>query len=239
MLLITAGFYSKDMIIRQAYASTRGHICLWATAIAGALLTSMYTFLMVTLTFFGSSKTAVSRRPQWRMNLPVVELAVLSLIAGFANVFRTPGGAPLLSGFLESALPSAVSAPNSAGQEGLFEIFSSLISLGGILLIVMLMRNWSRFTAKLAGSTPGVSIYRLWFAGWGFDRFYNLQVLYFYIRLARINRGDVIDLLYVGIGKLSELAWRCLIVTQSGRVRSYTMGIARGAAIIIGLAVFQ
>ena len=51
--LITAGFYSKDLIIWQAFASVRGGPWLWAAALAGALLTALYTFRMVFLTFDG------------------------------------------------------------------------------------------------------------------------------------------------------------------------------------------
>ena len=119
--LVTAGFYSKDMIIWQVYASASGGVWLWAAAIAGALLTSMYTFRMVTLTFFGPLGKKVSRVPGWRMSLPLVVLAVLSIIAGFLDVPRILGGVPVLSSFLERALPAAVLASNQTGQEGLFD----------------------------------------------------------------------------------------------------------------------
>ena len=237
--LVTAGFYSKDMIIWQAYASARGSVWLWAAAIAGALLTSMYTFRMVTLTFFGPLGKKASRLPGWRMILPLVVLAVLSIIGGFVDVPRILGGVPVLSSFLERALPAAVLASNQMHKEGLFEIFSGVVSLGGIILIVLLIRgDWSRYTEKLAGSGPGEALHRFWFAGWGFDRVYDLLLVNPYVWLARINRNDAIDLIYRGIGMLTELAWRGLIVTENGRVRSYALGIALGAAIVIGLAVF-
>ncbi len=236
--LVTAGFYSKDMIIWQAYASTRGSTWLWAAAIAGALLTSIYTFRMVTLTFFGPLGKEVSRRPGWKMSVPMIVLAVLSVIAGFLDIPRLLGGLPVLSDFLQRALPSTVLAPDRTGQEGLFEIFSGLVSLGGILLIVLIMRYSTRSMAKLSESGPGEALHRLWFSGWGFDQLYDLLLVHPYAWLARINRNDVIDLFYYAIGRLSQLAWRGLIVTENGRVRSYAMGIALGAAIVIALAVF-
>jgi NADH-quinone oxidoreductase subunit L len=237
--LVTAGFYSKDMIIWQVYASARGGVWLWAAAIAGALLTSMYTFRMVTLTFFGPLGKRVSRLPGWRMGLPLVVLAVLSVVAGFVDIPRNLGGVPVLSAFLEKALPAAVIASTQMSREGLFEIFSGVVSLGGIILIILLIRgDWSHFTEKLAASETGEALHRLWFAGWGFDRIYDLLLVNPYVWLARINRNDAIDLIYRGIGRLAELSWRGLIVTENGRVRSYALGIALGAAIVIGLAVF-
>jgi len=234
--LVTAGFYSKDMIIWQSYASTQGGVWLWAGAIAGALLTSLYTFRMVTLTFFGPLGKEVRKTPGWQMIIPLVVLAVLSVIAGFLDVPRTLGGVPFLTTFLERALPSAHLASDRTGQEGLFEIFSGVVSLGGILLIVLLIR--SRITTKLTEWSPGEAIHRLWFSGWGFDRIYDLLLVNPYIWLARINQADVIDLFYQGIGRLSQLAWRGLVITEDGRVRSYAMGIALGAVIVIALAVF-
>ncbi len=103
----------------------------------------------------------------------------------------------------------------------------------------MLIRgDWSRFTKKLAGSGVGQSLHRFWFAGWDFDLVYDLLLVHPYVRLARINRNDAIDLVYRGIGLLTALAWRGLVITENGRVRSYALGIALGAAIVIGLAVF-
>ena len=97
-------------------------------------------------------------------------------------------------------------AANRTGLEGLFEILSGAVSLGGIFLIVLLMRNWSRFTETLARSSPGEALHRLWLAGWGFDRLYDLVLVHPYVWLARINRGDAVDQIYRGIG-LAEPAW--------------------------------
>ncbi len=98
--LVTAGFYSKDLIIWQAYASARGGAWLWAGALAGALLTSMYTFRMVALTFFGPPAGRVGRHGGWRIHLPMIVLAALSLVAGFVEMPETLGGVSLFSGFL-------------------------------------------------------------------------------------------------------------------------------------------
>ena len=118
----------------------------------------------------------------------------------------------------------------------MFEAFSGCISIGGILLIILLMQ--SRLFAKLAESGPGKALHRLWSTGWELDRLYDLLLVHPYVLLARINRSDVIDCFYIGIGRLSQLAWRGLVTTENGRVRSFVLGIVLGAAVFIGLAVF-
>src|SRR5512143_1776547 len=61
--LVTAGFYSKDMILWQAWSSDRGSIWLWIAGFAGAFITSVYTFRMFFLTFSGQATSEIERRP--------------------------------------------------------------------------------------------------------------------------------------------------------------------------------
>ena len=60
--VVTAGFYSKDLILFEAWSSVLGGPWLWLAGLVGALLTSVYTFRMVFLTFFGD----LQRRPAGR-----------------------------------------------------------------------------------------------------------------------------------------------------------------------------
>jgi NADH-quinone oxidoreductase subunit L len=235
--LVTAGFYSKDLIIWQSYASVRGSLWLWAAALAGALLTSMYTFRMVILTFFGRTGMQADRKPGWRMKLPMVVLAVLSLTAGLLELPKSLGNLPILSDFLASALPAAAEAAARQGREGLFELISGCVSLGGILVIYLFLRTAPRFTGKLVRTPVGAALHRWWFVGWGFDALYDWTVVYPYIWLARVDRNDVVDLFYRGIAWMSRLGYRGLSTTQTGRVRSYALGLAVGAVLIITLVV--
>src|SRR5207249_3630470 len=58
--LITAGFYSKDLILAQ---TARASVGLWAAGMAGAVLTSLYTYRLIALVFFGDVKSHVARGP--------------------------------------------------------------------------------------------------------------------------------------------------------------------------------
>ncbi|MGA9261740.1 MAG: NADH-quinone oxidoreductase subunit L [Desulfobacterales bacterium] len=235
--LVTAGFYSKDLIIWQSYASARGSVWLWAAALAGAFLTSLYTFRMVILTFFGPAGMQANRKPGWRMNLPMVVLAVLSLTAGFIELPRNLGNLPILSDFLTSTLPAAVITATREGRESLFGLISGCVSLGGILVIYLFLRTAPRFTEKLVQTPLGAALHRWWFAGWGFDALYNWTVVYPYIWLARINRNDGIDLFYRWIAWVNQMGYRALSATQTGRVRNYAVGLAIGAVFVVGLVV--
>ena len=66
--LITAGYFSKDLILWSAWNSPAGQPVLWGAGIVGVLLTALYTFRLIFLVFFGETRTAVSHRPGFRMN---------------------------------------------------------------------------------------------------------------------------------------------------------------------------
>ena len=84
--MVTAGFYSKDAILWYSFASVKGGVWLWVLGSVSALLTSIYTFRMVFLTFYGEQKTEISHYPGMAIKIPLVILGVLSLIAGFIEL---------------------------------------------------------------------------------------------------------------------------------------------------------
>ena len=55
---VTAGFYSKDLILSTLLASPQGGIWLWAAGLLGAFLTSVYAFRPVFVVFFGEGPGA-------------------------------------------------------------------------------------------------------------------------------------------------------------------------------------
>ena len=57
-LPLTSGFYSKDAILLSAYHSSWNGPLLWGVGLLGALLTSIYSFRLVFLVFFGEIKIA-------------------------------------------------------------------------------------------------------------------------------------------------------------------------------------
>jgi NADH-quinone oxidoreductase subunit L len=135
--LITAGFYSKDLIIWDSWVSDIGGFWLWAGALFGAFLTSIYTFRMVFLTFYRDATEYVRHlmpihQPGIRMQMPLVVLAVLSVGAGFIELPPTMGHLTLFSNFLHTALPPLQAAHASWGMELSFQLIAATVSLGGI-----------------------------------------------------------------------------------------------------------
>jgi NADH-quinone oxidoreductase subunit L len=74
---VTAGFYSKDLILLQTWSS--GAVGLWVLGLLGALLTALYSFRAVFIAFFGEPRTEVVPDPRYgiRIAIPLVILSVL------------------------------------------------------------------------------------------------------------------------------------------------------------------
>ena len=239
--LVTAGFYSKDMILSQAWGSPAGSVWLWLAGLVGALLTSLYTFRMVFITFFGPPTQDVSRRPSWAMKLPLVVLAVLSVIGGFIEIPRTLGDVPLLSDFLSTAfLGTAVPASTSEmgiGQEALLQIVAGLVSLGGIYLAYAMFFRHPAWLDSLVAKPVGAGLRRFWFEGWEFDRLYDSLLVRPYFWLANADRRDIVDLPFRGLTWLGRVSWYLLSQTQTGSLRWYTAAAVIGAAVLIAIMV--
>ena len=78
----TAGFYSKDHIIEAAFEK---NVVFGALALLGALVTAFYMTRLMMMTFFGEKRWLKGVHPHESpatMTIPLVVLAVLSIVAG-------------------------------------------------------------------------------------------------------------------------------------------------------------
>src|ERR1700716_2821166 len=100
-----AGFFSKDSILEHAYLSEHGGRILYAFGLLTALLTSFYMFRLIFLTFHGKPrydehKVHVHESPK-SMLVPLMILAVLSIIGGWMAAPAFLGGPDYFAKFLE------------------------------------------------------------------------------------------------------------------------------------------
>jgi NADH-quinone oxidoreductase subunit L len=237
--LVTAGFYSKDLILWQAFASESGSVWLWLAGLIGALLTGLYTFRMVFITFYGEPRGEhhgqVAHTPGLAIRIPLVVLAVLAIIGGFVELPRTLGNLPLFSNFMRGALPETALAAGREALEPLFQLIAAIVSLGGIGLAYLFFLRRPVTEQDAARATEGVRGF--WFSGWGFDWLYDKVFIRPYVWFAHANKNDFFDLIYRGLARFSAWMGRGLSTTETGRLRWYATGVALGAVLIIAIAV--
>ena len=126
---LTAGFWSKDEILADAFAHS-SWIVLIVLALA-ALLTAFYTMRQITLTFLGKPRTESAEHAvesKWTMTLPLIFLAGFAIIAGWPGI---PLDFPLIGGFVPNFVHEFVGETLAEHPEAVtFNWFPLLISLG-------------------------------------------------------------------------------------------------------------
>jgi len=237
--LVTAGFYSKDLILYEAWASSLGGPWLWLAGLTGAVITAIYTFRMVFLTFFGELRQEPAGRAGWRMQAPLVILAVLAMVAGFVELPPTLGDAPAFSAFLEPILPAAPLVPGRTGALLWLQVAAGIAALGGIYVAWTLYLQSPAALASVMRGAAAQAIHRFWFAGWGFDWLYDRLFVRPLLWLARVAARDGIDHIYGALAGAAGLGWRVLARTQTGRIRWYAAGLTAGALIVTTLVLLS
>ncbi len=226
--LITAGFYSKDQILWYSFSSQSGSIILWLAGIIGALLTALYSFRMIFITFYGEAKTQPSFLPGKLMTVPLIILAVLSLVGGFVELPSSIGNIHLFSNLVDNTLPVIVTK-NGEGRELLFQALSAIIALAGIYVAYII------FFKKPALSSPysHSRINKFFEKGWGFDKLYDTLFVKPIVWLSVIDKDDFFDLWNIGLARLALLFNRLLSTTQNGKMRWYLLSFVIGITIIL------
>jgi len=224
---ITAGFFSKDLIIWQAWSARGGHPALWIAGMLGAGLTSLYTFRLIFRVFFGPLGTPVTKRPGYAMKVPLAMLAALAIVGGYLK-------APLLA-FLHSALPATIEGRASGLTETGSEAIAGLLFVVGLYLAYLFHLQKRSLADSLVANPIGRVLDQWWFADWGFDWIYDKAFVQPFIWAANVNRGDFVDSFYTGVGRIADVSYRWLSSTETGRVRWYATAMAAGSVLFIAM----
>jgi NADH-quinone oxidoreductase subunit L len=236
--LITAGFYSKDKILYDTWASAQGGPWLWAAGLVGALLTSLYTFRMVFLTFFGEPKQLVKEnspleQPNYLMTIPLVSLAILSIAGGFLELPSTLGNLPLFSDFIHSTLPPLQIAHASVSTEAILETISGLVALIGVYIAYYFTLRRPQLTTEMVQAGLGNTLHHFWFVGWGFDWLYSKLFIQPFVFASERDKNDFIDAIYDWLANMNVNFSQLLRQIENGQLRWYVLVIFFGAVIMI------
>jgi len=218
-LPLTSGFYSKDAILLSAYHSSWNGPLLWGVGLLGALLTSIYSFRLVFLVFFGEVKTEPEAPANWGMAGPLVILCVLALAGGLVSI-------PV-----EAVFPAA----STLDHTGLIPIVTAAIPALGVFIAYLLFLRRSVDISAMTQSSPGKSLIRFFHSHWAMDWLYEKIFVIPYTWLAKINRADFIDNIYGGIAVLMLWANKVSVQTQTGQLRTYAGTMVLGLVLVIAL----
>ncbi len=116
-----SGFFSKDEILWKAFSS--GHTLIWAMVWLGAGLTAFYMFRLMFLTFYGEARKDPHghhhhhpHESPKNMVLPLVVLAVLSVIGGYVGLPAMIGEPLGIANHFEHYLDPVLQLPGEGGH---------------------------------------------------------------------------------------------------------------------------
>ena len=237
--LVTAGFYSKDLIIETSLASVDGDLWLWLGAVAGTLLTGIYAFRLVFVVFFGKQQTAVVRPPRWRMKVPLYILSVLAIVGGFVWFPTWLGGWAPFEDFIDTALPPTELIEGTWRTSLFVDLLAPELAIIGLLAAWVLYLRRPGAAAELDARPLPHALHEFWYRGWDFDRLYEVAFVRPVKWFARVARGDLVEPFVGGVAWLNVRAWRALSASQNGLLRRYVGAAAVGIVIIVAFVVVR
>jgi NADH-quinone oxidoreductase subunit L len=230
-----AGFWSKDQVLESAFA--KGDYLLWGLGLFGAGLTAFYMTRLMAMTFWGPSRVDKDVHPHESpavMTVPLMVLAVLSLVGGVLLNTTTEGS---LTRWLEPVFGHVEHHELPVSPIVLSVITLAVVVAGAYLAKVMYLDRPVERTAPVATGGPVLwARKRLYF-----DTVYESVLMRPGQYLARAlvyadARG--IDGAVNGAAALVGGTSGRLRRVQTGYVRSYALGIAGGALLLVaGLVV--
>jgi NADH-quinone oxidoreductase subunit L len=204
---ITAGFWSKDEILGDAYA--HGQWAIFIVLVFAATLTAFYTMRQITLTFFGKPRSIAAENAKetpWTMTLPLVVLAVFAIAAGWAGIPEALTANVIPNWFHEFVGGTLLERPEVLAFNFTPMLVSILISLGGLTLGWLVYRR-----VKEGDPDPLIKafgpLYTFLKNKWYFDEFYAFFVVKPVVWLSEVFTSlwmdrKVIDGFLNGIGRV-------------------------------------
>ena len=217
-----AGFFSKDEILLRAFLGNR---VIWFVALVTALLTAVYMYRLIALTFLGEDRSGADPDDPNRhvphespavMTMPLQVLAVGSIVAGLVGVPSALFGSSAIGRFLGPVFPAAgaggghgsAHGPSTAEELGLMAL-SVAVAVAGLLLARRVFVVQPEAAERMARRWPRA--HALLLGRYFVDEFYGATVIRGTVASARgLWRLDtsLVDGLVNGSGKLTLItAW--------------------------------
>nr|WP_293840498.1 NADH-quinone oxidoreductase subunit L [uncultured Arsenicibacter sp.] len=239
-----AGFFSKDEILAHVFLHNKA---LWALGLVGSAMTSFYMFRLLFLTFFGEFRGTQEQHHHLHespatMTLPLIVLAVLSVIGGLLNL---PGGGwlthfmePLFAGSAQ-VNPEAFGHEIDHGTEYMLMGISTAVAIGSAIAAYVVYISRNAVPAPESAERSGIAklVYNKYFV----DELYEVAIVRPIRALGDLlyNAGEfIIDGIVNAVAWLVRAASAQLRLLQSGSIGFYVFAMVFSIAVIVIVRFF-
>ncbi len=228
-----AGFFSKDEILAHAYAQQP---LLFVALLIGALMTAFYMFRLYFLTFTGTFRGTEHQAHHLHespkaMTLPLMVLALFSIISGYIGLPKVISEKHWLHDFLSTAVAEKELHELSHATEWLL----MGVSVGLVLVMIAFAYKATQKAQFTAAKGFGKILENKWYV----DELYQAIILtplnHLGVFLQQIIEKSGIDALVNNIG--SSIQWLSTRVRllQSGIVGSYIFVMVLGIILLLSI----
>lgn len=244
-----SGFFSKDEILWEAFTSPVGGIFIYVIALITAFMTAFYMFRLLFNTFYGSErmdehvKHHVHESPKI-MTIPLVILAILSVVGGYVGIPHVLGGGANFEKFLEPVFEASKLPENGHGSEALelgLMALSVVAALLGIYLAYVYYLKNPRLSEEFANKhrTLYETVHNKYFV----DEIYGFLFVNNLLRIGRFLRviidEGIIDGIVNGVGYFLRGLGSLFRFLQSGYVQAYAVSVIIGAIVVTGYLLIK
>jgi len=231
-----SGFFSKDAILAGAY----GHNpILFGAVLFAALLTAFYMFRLYFITFTGSFRGTHDQEHHLHespaaMTMPLIVLAILSIVGGYIGVPEALGGNDALASYLSPVVKSTIHHLTHNTEYMLMGISSTLI----VISIGLAWSLYRKYSVPPANTGFGKILENKWYM----DELYQMIIINplkwiaaFFNNILEIK---LIDGTVNGVGKFVNYSSRQLRWLQSGQVGAYILLMVIGMLLLFFIQLF-
>ncbi len=232
---LTSGFFSKDELLLASWVSGGLGKSLTVLGLITAMLTAFYSFRLVFVTFWGESRVDPKHaghihEPSKTMTMPLLILAVLSILAGYIGIPE----------FLAPAFPGGAGAGHHEAAALGIMICATLAGLMGIAGAYVVYVKSPQLPDRLARQWQGLYQGSLnkWYVDEAYDQAFVNPTMKAADQLWRKVDMAVIDGAVNGVAR--GVAWGGWItrLLQSGQAQNYALAMTVGAVMILGAYLF-
>jgi NADH-quinone oxidoreductase subunit L len=232
-----SGFFSKDAILLSAFEHNK---IIWALAVFAALMTAYYMFRLLFVTFTGKFRGTHEQEHHLHespsaMTMPLIVLAILAIIGGFAGVPHVLGGHNEMAAFLQPVIPMHEAVhPVSATTE--YALMGG-VTAAVIAVIAFAYSQTKNFTAK-----ENTGFAKLLENKWYVDEIYDAIIVKPIQSIAtffnNIFEKKGVDGMVNGVGRAVNYGSRQIRLLQSGHVGTYVLLMVIGILVLFIVQMF-
>jgi NADH-quinone oxidoreductase subunit L len=234
-----AGFFSKDEILWKVFS--QGSTVLWLLGAFGALMTAFYMFRAVYLTFYGKERFDVQHHPPHEVGasmwIPLVALAILSVLGGFLGVPNILGGGEAIGKWLEPVVGKGeeLALQSRIIQGEGMEIALMIVSVGVAIIGILIATRYYKKKTTLAGQEKNIgTFYDLASNKFYVDEIYDAVVIQPSYKFSNGFLYKIVDVKIIdGMinGSAASIDW------ISGTIRKIQTGIVQNYAVMIVVGI--